>query len=141
MVCMLHTIFCLATYLMMDKTRRKALRRCYQELRTHIAVSDFLPSLHVDADGFLTDLESGRIRKYMSRWVNWHSCDEREQGLRQLLCRLGEGGLPCVVRETERLQVSVSGNSLVAWKYWLHYVSLLCCAWLDSLTQWQYLIL
>ena len=30
----------------------------------HIAVNDFLPSLHVDADGFLTELESGRIRKY-----------------------------------------------------------------------------
>ena len=64
MVCMLHTIFCLATYLMMDKTRRKALRRCHQDLRRHITVTDFLPSLHVDADGFLTDLESGRIRKH-----------------------------------------------------------------------------
>ena len=64
MVYMLHTIFCLATYLMMDETRRRALRRCHQELRRHIAVNDFLPSLHVDADGFLTELESGRIRKY-----------------------------------------------------------------------------
>ena len=48
----------------MDESRRKALRRCHQDLRTHITVNDFLPSLHVDADGFLTDLESGRIRKY-----------------------------------------------------------------------------
>ena len=61
---MLHTIFCLATYLMMDESRRKALQRCHQDLRTHITVKDFLPSLHVDADGFLTDMESGRIRKY-----------------------------------------------------------------------------
>ena len=37
-----------------------------------------------------------------SWWVDWHSCDEREQRLRPLLCRLGEGRLPCVVRETDR---------------------------------------
>ena len=63
MVCILHTLFCLATYLKMNDSRRKALRRYHQDLRTHITVNDFLPSLHVDADGFLTDLESGKIRK------------------------------------------------------------------------------
>ena len=46
----------------MDDSRRKALRRCHQGLRTNITVNDFLPSLHVDADGFLNDVESGRIR-------------------------------------------------------------------------------
>ena len=64
MVFMLYVIFCLATYLMMDDSKRKALRRCHQDLRTHIIVNDFLPSLHVDADGFLTDLESGRIKRH-----------------------------------------------------------------------------
>ena len=64
MVCILHTIFCLATYLKMNDSRRKALRQCHQDLRRQIAVTDFLPSLHVDADGFLTDSESGRIRKH-----------------------------------------------------------------------------
>ena len=48
----------------MDDSRRKALRRYHQGLRTNITVNDFLPSLHVDADGFLNDVESGRIRKH-----------------------------------------------------------------------------
>ena len=64
MVCMLSTIFCLATYLMMDNSRRKALRWCHQDPRMHITFNDSLPSLHVDADGFLTDVESDKIRKH-----------------------------------------------------------------------------
>ena len=64
LVCMLHAIFCLATYLMMDDSRRKALRQCQQDLRMLIRVNDFLPSLHVHARGFLNDVESDSIRKH-----------------------------------------------------------------------------
>ena len=41
---------------------RKALRQCHQNLRTQITVTNFLPSLHVDAGGFLTDVESASIK-------------------------------------------------------------------------------
>ena len=64
LVCMLHAIFCLATYLMMDDSRRKALRQCQQDLRMLIRVNDFLLSLHVHAGGFLNDAESDSIRKH-----------------------------------------------------------------------------
>lgn len=45
----------------MDARRKKALRQCHQELRTGIIVSHFLPILHIDAGGFLTDVESTNI--------------------------------------------------------------------------------
>ena len=45
----------------MDKHKKKALRQCHPELRTGIVVSHFLPDLHSDAGGFLTDVESESI--------------------------------------------------------------------------------
>lgn len=48
---------------MMDECRKKALRQCHPGLRTSITVTDFLLSLHVDAGGFLTEVENDRIRK------------------------------------------------------------------------------
>ena len=48
----------------MDDSRTKALRQCHPDLRSHLRVNDFLPSLHVHAGGFLTDVESGRIRRH-----------------------------------------------------------------------------
>ena len=49
-------------YIMMDAPMRKALRQCHQNLRTQITVTNFLPSLHIDAGGFLTDVVSVRIK-------------------------------------------------------------------------------
>lgn len=46
----------------MDDTRKKALRRCHPYLRKGLTVSDILPNLHIDAEGFLTDVESDRIK-------------------------------------------------------------------------------
>ena len=45
----------------MDKHKKKALRQCHPELRTGIVVSHFLPDLHSDAGGFLTDVEKESI--------------------------------------------------------------------------------
>ena len=153
MVCMLHTIFCLATYLMMDKTKRKALRRCHQDLRTHIIVNDFLPSLHVDADGFLKDLESGRIRKYTG---NMEQVDE----LIDILVTKENKDFDhfCVVLEKEGYHVwseklmeaaglskwqQLSGTAMLAALQISEYLrpDTHCTIVHDSLTQWQYPIL
>ena len=45
----------------MDDRRKKALRQYHSDLRTGIIVSYFLPKLHSDAGGFLTDVESDMI--------------------------------------------------------------------------------
>ena len=45
----------------MDDRRRKAIRQCHLALRTGINVSQLLPRLHIDAGGFLTDVESTTI--------------------------------------------------------------------------------
>ncbi len=42
----------------MDERKREALRRHHSDLRTGIIVKNFLPDLHRDAGGFLTDVES-----------------------------------------------------------------------------------
>ena len=42
----------------MDDHRKRALRQCHSDLRTGITVSHFLPKLHNDAGGFLSDVES-----------------------------------------------------------------------------------
>ena len=47
----------------MDDRRKKALRQYHTDLRTGIIVNHFLPKLHSDAGGFLTDVESGEIKK------------------------------------------------------------------------------
>ena len=47
----------------MDYYRKEALRQCHPYLRTVIAVGNILPSLHVDAGGFLTDEENDSIAK------------------------------------------------------------------------------
>ena len=47
----------------MDESRKKALRKHHPDLRTGITVIHFLPSLHVDAEGFLTDVESDSIKQ------------------------------------------------------------------------------
>ena len=46
----------------MDDRRKKALHLCHADLRTGITVTDILPKLHIDAGGFLTELESTTIR-------------------------------------------------------------------------------
>ena len=46
----------------MDDTRKKALRQCHPDLRKELTVSDFLPNLHIDAGGFLTEVESDKIK-------------------------------------------------------------------------------
>ena len=50
------------TYLTMDESKRKALRQCHPDLRTRIRVSDFLPSLHFHAGGFLNHVENDCIK-------------------------------------------------------------------------------
>ena len=47
----------------MDARRRRALRQCHSNLRTGIIVNNFLPSLHIDTGGFLTDVEYASIRE------------------------------------------------------------------------------
>ena len=47
----------------MDESRKKALRKYHPDLRTGITVTHFLPRLHVDAGGFLTDVESDSIKQ------------------------------------------------------------------------------
>ena len=47
----------------MDDSKKKAIRKYHPDLRTGITVTHFLPSLHVDAGGFLTDVESDSIKK------------------------------------------------------------------------------
>ena len=47
----------------MDESKKEALRECHPDLREHIVVADILPSLHVDAGGFLNDVECDSIRK------------------------------------------------------------------------------
>ena len=47
----------------MDESRKKALRKYHNDLRTGITVTHFLPSLHVYAGGFLTDVESDSIKQ------------------------------------------------------------------------------
>lgn len=47
----------------MDARRRRALRECHSDLRTRIIVNNFLPSLHIGAGGFLTDVEYSNIRE------------------------------------------------------------------------------
>ena len=46
----------------MDDTRRRAIRQCHPVLRKGLTVSDFLPNLHIDAGGFLTEVESDKIK-------------------------------------------------------------------------------
>ena len=41
----------------MEARRQAALRRYHPDLRTGIIVKNFLPDLHQDAGGFLTDVE------------------------------------------------------------------------------------
>ena len=62
----------------MDDRRRKALRQCHQALRTTIKVSHFLPRLHIDAGGFLTDVESANIR---DKLINVAQVDELIEAL------------------------------------------------------------
>lgn len=50
-------------YQAMDSRRKKALRQYHPDLRTDIIVSHFLPKLHTDAGGFLTDVESAHIKE------------------------------------------------------------------------------
>ena len=45
----------------MDALKKKALRKYHPKLRTDIIVSHFLPYLHKDAEGFLTDVEIASI--------------------------------------------------------------------------------
>lgn len=45
----------------MDGRRRTAIRQCHPSLRTGINVSQLLPRLHIDAGGFLTDVENANI--------------------------------------------------------------------------------
>ena len=45
----------------MDERKKKALRKYHPKLRTGITVSNFLPDLHKDAEGFLTDVEMASI--------------------------------------------------------------------------------
>ena len=47
----------------MDESRKKALRKYHSGLRAGIRVIHLLPSLHVDAEGFLTDVESDSIKQ------------------------------------------------------------------------------
>ena len=47
----------------MDYYRKEALRQCHPYLRTVITVGNILPSLHVDAGGFLNDAENDSIAK------------------------------------------------------------------------------
>ena len=47
---------------MMNTSRTRALRLCHQTLRTCIRVNDLLPSLHEQAGGFLTEVESTRVK-------------------------------------------------------------------------------
>ena len=45
----------------MDEARQKAIRSHHPKLRTGLLVKNFLPSLHRDAGGFLTSVESVTI--------------------------------------------------------------------------------
>lgn len=45
----------------MDENRKRAIRQCHSDLRTGIIVLNFLPDLHKDAKGFLTDVEQARV--------------------------------------------------------------------------------
>ena len=45
----------------MDDRKKKALRQCHSDLRTGITVTHFLPKLHIDAGGFLSDVEFSEI--------------------------------------------------------------------------------
>ena len=47
----------------MDYYRKEALRQCHPYLRTVVTVCNILPSLHVDAGGFLNDMENDSIVK------------------------------------------------------------------------------
>ena len=47
----------------MDARRKKAIRQCHSDLRTGIIVIHLLPSLHIDAGGFLTDVEDATIKE------------------------------------------------------------------------------
>ena len=47
----------------MDYYTKEALRQCHPYLRTVITVANILPTLHVDAGGFLNDVESDSIAK------------------------------------------------------------------------------
>ena len=47
----------------MDVRRKTAIRQCHPELRTGIVVNNLLPHLHIDARGFLTDVEYATIRE------------------------------------------------------------------------------
>ena len=45
----------------MDARRKGSIRQHHAELRTGIIVNNFLPSLHRDAGGFLTDVEMSTV--------------------------------------------------------------------------------
>ena len=45
----------------MDDRKKRALRQCHSDLRTGITVTHFLPKLHIDAGGFLSDVEFSEI--------------------------------------------------------------------------------
>ena len=47
----------------MDACRKKAIRQCHSDLRTGIIVINLLPRLHIDAGGFLTDVEDATIKE------------------------------------------------------------------------------
>ena len=47
----------------MDYHRKEALRQCLPYLRAVVTVANILPSLHVDAGGFLSDVENDSIAK------------------------------------------------------------------------------
>ena len=47
----------------MDARRKKAIRQCHSDLRTGVIVIHLLPRLHIDAGGFLTDVEDATIKE------------------------------------------------------------------------------
>ena len=54
-------IFCKGCASEMDVRRKTAIRKCHPKLRTGITVDNLLPHLHIDARGFLTDVEYATI--------------------------------------------------------------------------------
>ena len=47
----------------MDESKKEALRQCHSDHKGQIKVRDLLTSLHVDAGGFLNDVERDSIEK------------------------------------------------------------------------------
>ena len=78
----------------MDAAKKRAIRMHHQDLRTGVIVNNFLPSLHRDAGGFLTDFESQEVS---SKTSNSSQIDEliqflltKEDKAFDLFCRILE---------------------------------------------------